>query len=145
LFTIFSTFLERHWTAKRKIGIVGTFKFKINPEENQMERIRYEPQVKAAILEAVKEARKSGKPWAATHEAAKQSGYKGTVDGLYQFIRASGLSKKRKKHKKASVVAAVKAPASPDSLSSMLEAHIQKAVSLCLNKAISALQALKNA
>ena len=37
---------------------------------NQMERIRYEPQVKAAVLAVVLDARKGGKTWAEASEPA---------------------------------------------------------------------------
>ena len=59
-----------------------------------MKRIRYEAQVKAAIIAAAHEARKSGKTWTATLETAKQAGYKGTEGGLYQLVNASAPSKK---------------------------------------------------
>ena len=59
-----------------------------------MERIRYEPQVKTAIVAAVKDARKRGKTWAKALEPAKQAGYKGTAGGLVQFVRSSSTPKK---------------------------------------------------
>ncbi|HLX65172.1 MAG TPA: hypothetical protein VKX17_28145 [Planctomycetota bacterium] len=83
----------------------------------QMKRIRYEPKVKASIIAAVQEARKSGKSWAEALVAAHQAGYKGTVDSLTQFVAANNSAKKTAAVKKAMAKAtpavakpAVKAP-----------------------------------
>ena len=66
-----------------------------------MKRIRYEPQVKASIIAAVHEVRKSGKPWAEALVAAQQAGYKGTVESLTQFVSSSSPTKKAATAKKA--------------------------------------------
>ena len=62
---------------------------------------RYEPQVKAAIIAAVHEARKSGQKWTDALEAAKKAGYKGTEGGLVQFVRPDSAPKKAKAAKPA--------------------------------------------
>ena len=54
-----------------------------------MKRMRYDPQVKTAILAAVQDARKSGKTWAIALESAQKAGYRGNLDGLSQFVRSS--------------------------------------------------------
>ena len=77
--------------------------------ENHMERIRYGPQIKAAIIAAVNDARKSGKTWADAFEPAKQAGYKGSPGGLVQLVTASKPAKKTVAPKK--VVSETKAPA----------------------------------
>ena len=74
-----------------------------------MERIRYGPQIKAAIIAAVNDARKSGKTWADAFEPAKQAGYKGSPGGLVQLVTASKPAKKTVAPKK--VVSENKAPA----------------------------------
>ena len=47
----------------------------------------YDDAVKAAIVNAVLAARKSGESWRKAHGAAEEAGYKGTLGGLVQFIR----------------------------------------------------------
>ena len=74
-----------------------------------MKRVRYEPQVKAAIHSAVLEARKSGKKWSEALEVAKQAGYKGTEGGLMQFMTPSKPATKVKASKPVKVK--VSAPA----------------------------------
>jgi len=119
-----------------------------------MERIRYEPQVKAAILTAVQEARKAGKSWAEALDAAKKIGYLGTEGGLYQFVSKSKSAKKAKTRKaaapatakkvkpgrKAKRAAAVKAPLAQSTSSSLdIMGMVQKAVT---GAVVSALEGL---
>lgn len=57
---------------------------------------RYDPQTKAAIIEAAVAARKDGKPWAEAFPQAKAAGYTGTQQGLEQMIRvAKGKAAKK--------------------------------------------------
>jgi len=77
-----------------------------------MKRIRYEPQIKAAIIAAVQEARKSGKTWKDALGPAMQAGYKGTEDGLYQLVSKS----------------ATKAPATASSRAAPPATKVKKAV-----------------
>ena len=84
-----------------------------------MKRMRYDPQVKAAIFAAVQDARKGGKTWAEALEAAHKAGYKGNVDSLTQLVRTSSpkasavkaSAPKKTKVKKAKAKTAVAAPA----------------------------------
>ena len=115
-----------------------------------MKRIRYEPQVKAAILAAVQDSRKSGKPWADALAAAQHAGYKGNVDGLTQFVRNSTAKKtstatKKGKTKKAKTKHAVAAPAiqppaaKPTSAPLDITAMVHKAVTDAVVKALEGL------
>ncbi len=76
-----------------------------------MKRMRYDQTTKAAILAAVKDARKSGKSWAQALEVAQQAGYKGTVGSITQFVSAGSAHKKTKPTKKVKAKRAVGAPA----------------------------------
>ena len=123
-----------------------------------MKRIRYEPQVKAAILAAVQDSRKSGKPWADALAAAQHAGYKGNVDGLTQFVRNSAAkttstakktitTKKKGKTTKAKTKRAVAAPAvqtpaaKPSSAPLDITALVHKAVTDAVVKALEGLVA----
>ena len=117
-----------------------------------MKRIRYEPQVKAAILAAVQDSRKSGKPWADALAAAQHVGYKGNVDGLTQFVRNSAAKKtstatkkgktKKTKTKRAVAAPAVQPPAAkPTSAPLDITALVHKAVTDAVVKALEGLVA----
>ncbi|HEY3322047.1 MAG TPA: hypothetical protein VGP72_16390 [Planctomycetota bacterium] len=77
------------------------------------ERIKYSPETKAKIVEAVIETRKTGS-WKDAHAAARKIGYKGGLDSLIQFMK--GVKKAAKKvasEKKAAPAKASSAPAVP--------------------------------
>lgn len=102
-----------------------------------MKRKRYKAETKQAIIAAVKEARSAGGKWAAAHEAAKKVGYKGTAPGLYQLLRASGGTRMKTRSKRS----AGKSPA--NSMTGLLEAHVNAAVNNRLTAVIAALEAMK--
>ena len=109
---------------------------------------RYDPNVKQAILEAVKQARSSGGKFADAFEAAKKAGYKGSSGGLYQMIyNSNGGGKKKRGRKKAGTKPAAAAPVAaksgPDSIVADIAALVNKAVHDGLASAISALESMK--
>ena len=56
-----------------------------------MPRKTYDPKVKAAFMDAAREARAAGKSWAEAFDAAKNAGYTGSLGGLGQmFLAAAG-------------------------------------------------------
>ncbi len=125
-----------------------------------MKRTRYEPKVKAAIIAAVHDARKSGKTWAETLEPAKQAGYKGTAGGIVQLVNASqsvkktkatkteapaATAKKTRQKRKARIITApaTKAPTASAPASSPLDitALVQKTVTDAVVNALESLVA----
>lgn len=51
---------------------------------------RYKPELKAKIISAAKEARSAGKSWNDAHNAAKEAGYKGSLNGLAAMVTKAG-------------------------------------------------------
>lgn len=132
-----------------------------------MKRVRYEPQVKASILEAVRSARNSGKTWAEALETAKLAGYKGTAGGLVQLVGSSKRTKAtaasktiapattiakmtRRKRKAKSAAAApfvssptVKPPSGPLDISALVHAAVTDAVVTALEGLLARLKGHK--
>ena len=76
----------------------------------------YTDKQKAAILEAVKSSRKSGKKWPEVYEAAKAEGFKGGLPYLVKMSRAAGVVRGRRGRKpvrSAAPVAAKRKPGRP--------------------------------
>ncbi len=74
-----------------------------------MSRKRYDPETKAAIIDATVTARSAGKSWAEAFEVAKEAGYSGTGPALEQMIRVAS----KKSEVKAEVEAEPAAQAAP--------------------------------
>ncbi|HEY3321812.1 MAG TPA: DUF4177 domain-containing protein [Planctomycetota bacterium] len=51
-----------------------------------MARVTYSAETKTGILEATRQAREAGKPWAEALDAAKAAGYSGNIKSLYQLM-----------------------------------------------------------
>lgn len=77
-----------------------------------MARNAYTPEVRDAFMKAALEARESGKKFPEVYEAAKEAGYKGSLQGIAILVRKSGAVKKRKpgRPRKEKAPAAVSAP-----------------------------------
>jgi hypothetical protein len=73
---------------------------------------RYSPEMKSAILRAAIAARGAGKKWSEAHEAAKEAGYGGSLQGIVKMIRGGNRKAKRGRKPSASAEPVV-APAAP--------------------------------
>ena len=69
---------------------------------------RYTPETKSAILRAAIAARGAGKKWLEAHQAAREAGYAGSLQGIVKMIR--GSNRKAKRGRKPSVAAKQAAP-----------------------------------
>ena len=120
-----------------------------------MKRNSYNAGTKAAIIEAVRNARKAKKSWAEACLAAKEAGYKGTLPGLEQLLRRAGLIRRRgrKPGRKPAVNVAAgivkRGPGRPpkaaglDGIEAMISELIKARVKAVLDKAIAALENLR--
>ena len=68
---------------------------------------------KAAILDAVKTGRKTGKKWPEILEAAKSEGFKSSLQYLMKFARASGAVRRRRGSAAAAASPANRKPGRP--------------------------------
>lgn len=116
-----------------------------------MARQVYSAKTKAAVLEAVKSARASGKTWKQAHDAAKAVGYKGGLPAIIKMSRLSGLVKRgRRGRPKAS-----RGPGRPkgvvsragvngfSSIEKMVDQLVHKRVREALDRAIKELQRIR--
>src|ERR1035437_7170707 len=108
-----------------------------------MPKARLDPATKVAILKAALDARKAGQAWSLAHEAAKQSGYKGTVNALVQLVRNSkrlGRKGGRKAGRpKASTAAATPLPSNGGNIASLVENLISARVNAAIERAVAVL------
>ena len=102
-----------------------------------MPRVTYDPKTKAAILAAAK-----GKKLKVAYEAAKEVGYKGSMQSLYVMLRNSGVT--RRKHNKTKVAAKPIVKAKQDTglseIDKLIETEVQARVKVALAVAIAELQ-----
>jgi hypothetical protein len=59
-----------------------------------MPKARYSPKVKAKFIAAASAARSAGKPWAVAFSAAREAGYKGSLQGITKLLRDAGKTGK---------------------------------------------------
>ena len=115
--------------------------------------MRYDPKTKAAITAAAASARSKGKTWEGAHAAAKEAGYKGSVQGLIKMIGAAKKkSQKAKSGAKAAPISIAKAavkPSSPansaaaegyDPVHAMIDQIVKQKVKAVVEKAIAELK-----
>jgi hypothetical protein len=115
-----------------------------------MKRNTYDPQTKAAILAAATEARAAGKPWSVAFSAAREAGYKGSLQGITHLLmnaKKPAGKRGRKPGPKAAVKVTsgrpLKVAAGTDSIEAMVDKLVRERVSSILNKAIATLEELR--
>jgi hypothetical protein len=115
-----------------------------------MPRKRYNPRTKAAILEAAREARASGKTWEQAFEAAKEKGYTGSTPALVKMVNYSGGRKpgrprgrKRGRKPGRKPFALTRTSTGLNSIEAMVDNLVKQRISAVLDKAIAVLQAAK--
>ena len=106
---------------------------------------RYSTKVKATILQAATGARGQGKTWADAYAAAKDAGYKGSVQGIVKLLRAS----KKKIGKPATTAMAATKPSKPtkavaangyDPVHKMIDQIVRQKLRAVVEKAIAELR-----
>jgi hypothetical protein len=129
----------------------------ISREGGRMPRKIYSPKTKAAIVEAAKQARASGRKWVQVFEAAKATGYTGSVQGIVKMLRGAGGKKRRGRkpgRQPAAAPVAKRGPGRPPkaqvgrpkgvgSIQAMIGKLVKQQVNGVLEKAIAVLKAAK--
>ena len=103
---------------------------------------RYDPQTKAAIIEAALAARKDGKTWAEAFQAGKEAGYDGSRLGLEQMVRKVGGKKpgRRGRPPGSKNKSSVTAGADVSSIGALIEKIVQDRVRAALDGVIADLK-----
>jgi hypothetical protein len=106
---------------------------------------RYEPEAKAAIIEAAVTARRAGKSWAEAFQAAQAAGYGGSQPGLEQFVRYVS-KKQRRRGRPPGSRNRPKGTAGADiqSIEAMIGKIVQERVGAAIDGAIGELERLRN-
>jgi len=100
---------------------------------------RYDPQTKAAIIEAALSARKAGKTWAEAFQAGKDAGYNGSQLGLEQMVRKSGGKVPGRRGRPAKAQAPEALGGIP-AVGALIEKIVKDRVQVALDKAIADLK-----
>jgi hypothetical protein len=101
---------------------------------------RYKPAIKAKIIQAAQTARTEGKTWREAHDAAKEAGYKGSLQGI-----AAMLKIEEKKTGKTKVKGRGRKPgrkAKADPITAFVEKMVEKRLKERVRKAIAALKGI---
>jgi len=101
---------------------------------------RYDPQTKAAIIEAALAARKGGKTWADAFQAGKAAGYNGSQLGLEQMVRKARGKVPGRRGRRARAQVPEAAGGAVSSIGALIERIVKDRVRAALDRAIADLK-----